>query len=175
MSDYYIPPPPPPPPILWNTANNDPNANANTHVNLNAPGPNAPNVPNYNTVVDTDVLNTFADNINTLITPLPNLQSGLKTMNVQPGDFYHADLIRNAITGLNGGGGLAIAYHGVIGDLINGLTDVHQAVKDMAVKYSTTEDLNNASVNDLSTEFQGAQGYFNALPTDAQPPATQGG
>jgi hypothetical protein len=131
-------------------------------------GPPAPPVP---TSVDTDSLTTFASNVQALIAPVEAARTQIQGTSVQPGAFYHADVMRSAINGSGSGSGssspgLAAQYEKVLTDLANGLTDVHTAVTSLANKYTSTEELNSMSASDLQTTMSDAVGDFNSLITD---------
>lgn len=158
------PPSPPPPTGPWSPSDAP---NAASHNNPSGSGPAAPPVPDGKTSVDTPSLDLFATNMNALIAPLRTAYSALDNVNVQPGAFYHADQIRSQINGPNGDAGLKSQYQKVISDLVQGLSDIGDAVNQMKQKYKSTEDLNGASATDLQNDFQTVQGDFSTMMSDA--------
>jgi len=180
------PPPPPPsgPPPEWNPGD----ANKPSPAPLpSGAAPTPPPVPGgagngKHTSVDTPSLDLFAQNIGQLIQPVSDALSGLHGVNVQPGAFYHADVIRSKIGGANGDAGLKNNYTLVLNDLKNGLSDLQTAVTQMSAKYKSTEDLNGMKVSDLQNDFDSASSYFNSMTSDnggsgsaSAPPPPPGG
>ncbi len=149
----------PPPPSEWTSA--DDTTPGEQHGNPNTPGPTTP------TSVHTPSLDAFATYMGELITPLNNLLPDLAAVDVQPGAFYHANVIRATINGLNGDAGLKSKFQNVIADLVEALTDIQTAVTEMSTKYQNTEDLNGLSVTDLQQDFQSVQADFTLLMNDA--------
>ncbi|MEY9932112.1 hypothetical protein ABH926_006761 [Catenulispora sp. GP43] len=158
-----------PPNLQWspNDANRPPPSSL-----PKGPGPNPPKVPggktnSGTTSVDTPSLDLFADHIKSLQDPVNGLVTTLKKMTpVQPGAFYHADMIRTNISGDNGDGGIQAKYHTALSDLGNGLLSVHNAVSALTLKYKTTEEANKADAGDVQKAFNGAQGYFSGVVSD---------
>lgn len=136
------------------------------------PGPNAPKIPggksnSGTTSVDTPSLDLFATNVKALQDPVNALVKTLKGMTpVQPGAFYHADLIRANISGDNGDGGIQAKYRTAINDLGNGLVSLHDAVTTLSTKYKSTEEANKGQAGDVQKAFNGAQGYFGGVVSD---------
>ena len=135
-------------------------------------GPAPPKIPGGKTAtattsVDTPSLDLFATNVKALQDPVNALVKTLKGMTpVQPGAFYHADLIRANVSGDNGDGGIQAKYRTAINDLGNGLVSLHYAVTTLSKKYKTTEDANKGEAADVQKAFNGAQGYFGGVVTD---------
>jgi len=176
MSDdyyYYSPPAPPPTPVSWNSKTDDKTPGA-THNNPNGAGPAAPPVPGV-TSVNTTALANFSTYIGELIPPIKALVQELTGVDVQPGAFYDADQIRTVINGLNDDAGLKSSYTKIIGDLVQGLTDIQTALGQMATKYTTTDELNKATVTDLQNDFQTVQSDFTSMMSDAAQPAPSTG
>jgi hypothetical protein len=161
------PPPPPPPPAPTGPWSPSDAPNSSSQGNPSGNGPAAPAVPGGKTSVDTPSLDLFATNMNALIAPLKTAYTTLDNVNVQPGAFFHADTIRTQINGPNGTTGLKSQYQKVISDLVQGLSDVNDAVTQMKQKYKSTEDLNGASATDLQTDFQTVQSDFSTMMSDA--------
>jgi hypothetical protein len=135
-------------------------------------GPTPPKVPGGdgtgNTSVDTPSLDRFVENIKSLLDPVNNLLTTIKGMPaVQPGAFYHADVIRANINGDNGDGGLKAKHRAVVTDLGNGLTDLHTAIHGLSLKYKSTEEANKGTADDVTRALNGAQTYFGGIITDA--------
>ena len=150
---------PPPPPTEW-TKDDDKNP-GETKQHPNGPGPTTP------TSVHTPSLDAFANYMGELVAPLNLLLPELAAVDVQPGAFYHADVIRATINGLNGNDGLKSKFSNVISDLVDALGDIQTAITEMSTKYKSTEDLNKVSVTDLQKDFQSVQGDFTTLMNDA--------
>lgn len=134
-------------------------------------GPTPPKVPggngSGNTSVDTPSLDLFVKNVKTLLDPVNGLVTSLKSMHaVQPGAFYHADVIRANINGDNGDGGLRAKYRSAVTDLGSGLTDLHLAITSLSNKYHSTEEANKGTADDVSRALNGAQTYFGGIITD---------
>jgi hypothetical protein len=165
------PPPgiPTPPPIQWSSSD------ANRPPDKPKPsgtGPIPPKVPGGdgkgNTSVDTPSLDVFVENVKSLLTPVNDLLTTIKGMPaVQPGAFYHADVIRSNINGDSGDGGLKSKYRSVVTDLGNGLTDLHEAIHGLSLKYKSTEEANKGTADDVTRALNGSQSYFGGIITDA--------
>jgi hypothetical protein len=169
----HKPPPPPKPPAPTGPWSPSDAPNAQQQNNPSGNGPAAPLVPGK-TSVDTPSLNLFATNMNALIAPLKSAYTALEGVDVQPGAFYHADQIRNQINGQNGDAGLKSQFQKVLTDLVQGLSDVNDAVATMTKKYKSTEDLNGASVTDLQSDFQTVSSDFSTMMSDAQSGGSSG-
>lgn len=169
-----------PPPIQWSSTDATRPPTSGLPTTTNHPGPTPPKIPGGdgtgNTSVDTPSLDLFVTNVSTMLGWVTPLTTKLKTLAaVQPGAFYHADVIRAGINGDNGDGGLKAKYRTVLSDLGNGLTDLHDAVKNLSHKYTSVEEANKGTADDVSRALNGATGYFGGVVTDAggsgQPPA----
>lgn len=157
------------PPLQWSPSD----ANRPPPANLpKGGGPNAPKIPggksnSGTTSVDTPSLDLFATNVKALQEPVNALVKTLKGMTpVQPGAFYHADLIRTNISGDNGDGGIQAKYRTAVNDLGNGLVSLHDAVVTLSTKYKSTEEANKGTAGDVNKAFNGASGYFGGVVTD---------
>jgi hypothetical protein len=157
------------PPLQWTTGD----ANRPPPSSLpKGTGPTGPKVPggksaSSTTSVDTPSLDLFATNVKALQDPVNALVKTLKGMTpVQPGAFYHADLIRQNISGDNGDGGIQAKYRTAISDLGNGLVSLHDAITTLSTKYKTTEDANKGTAGDVTKALNGASGYFGGVVTD---------
>lgn len=134
-------------------------------------GPTPPKIPggdgSGNTSVDTPSLDLFVTNVKTLLTPVNGLVTSLKGMHpVQPGAFYHADVVRANINGDNGDGGLRAKYRSAVTDLGSGLTDLHEAITTLSTKYKNTEEANKGTADDVTRALNGASSYFGGIITD---------
>ncbi|WP_329172974.1 MULTISPECIES: hypothetical protein [unclassified Streptomyces] len=119
------------------------------------------------TTVDTPSMELFADNIDKLIAPTQQAARKLDPVNTAPGAFYHADQIRTKVNGLNADAGLKAQYGKVLADLVQGLGDLRDGVRELASRYSTVEDANKMTSQDLQTAMQSANGDFSVLLTDS--------
>jgi hypothetical protein len=134
-----------------------------------------PPVPHGHTKVDTASLDLFRRNIEALIQPVKDVLTELReSPSVQPGAFYHADLIRSKINGPNGDAGLRAQFILVLNDLLNALLDLAAAVKKLSDNYKSTEKLNGAKADDVSKIFNKVTTDFNALISDAGGTASSG-
>ncbi len=126
------------------------------------------------TTVDTPSMKLFADNMDKLIAPTQAAAKKLDTVSTAPGAFYHADQIRTKVNGLNADDGLKAQYGKVLADLVQGLGDLRDGVRELASRYATLEDANKMTATDLDKAMQSANGDFSVLLTDSggTPPAT---
>jgi hypothetical protein len=129
------------------------------------------------TVVNTDALDTFAANVTTLV---PAVKTALTTLaglpKVASGGFPEAYTISNQVTGgsgsgsggSNGGGSgsdLADSFKMVLNYLSDGLTDIAGAASSMSKTYSTADELNNATVADVTKALAAATSDLGSLLT----------
>jgi hypothetical protein len=113
------------------------------------------------TTVDVPTLDLYAKNIGLLIPTVEDALTKLKALEpLAPGAFYHAYQI---LTKVQGSGGLVPSYTEVLTDLANGLTDIQNAVNQMATKYKSFDDLNKLTVTELQNDLTDAENEFNAL------------
>ncbi|MGW0999545.1 hypothetical protein [Streptomyces sp. NPDC002520] len=108
----------------------------------------------------------FADNMDKLIAPVRAALDGLGEVAVAPGGFYHANVIRANINGVNADGGLKASFQHVLSDLVQGLSDTRDTMKELSVKYVKIEDANKMKAIDLQKAMQSAQADFDALNKD---------
>ncbi|MEW1862297.1 hypothetical protein OG896_00475 [Streptomyces sp. NBC_00669] len=127
------------------------------------------------TSVDTPSMDVFADNIDKLIAPTQAAAKKLDPVSTAPGAFYHADQIRSKVNGLNADSGLKAQYGKVLADLVQGLGDLRDGVRQLASRYSTLEDANKMTSQDLQTAMQSADGDFSVLLTDSGGASSGGG
>ncbi|MFG2887807.1 hypothetical protein ACGFYV_36990 [Streptomyces sp. NPDC048297] len=118
------------------------------------------------TSIDTPSMELFAANMDKLIEPVQAALDGLSDVSVAPGGFYHANLIRTNINGLNADGGLKASFQHVLSDLVQGLSDTRDTMKSLSVKYINIEDANKMKAADLQQAMQSAQADFDALNKD---------
>jgi hypothetical protein len=131
---------------------------------------------NGQVVVNTDALDTFASNVNTLIPPVKDALTTLSGLpKVAAGGFPEAYTISDQVSGGSsssssssssgggGGGDLADSYNKVLNYLADGLTDVVNAANSMSKTYSTTDELNNATAADVTNSLNSATNDFNNL------------
>jgi len=120
-----------------------------------------------NTSVDTPSLELFASNIQQLVGPVQQVAANLKAMApVEPGAFYQADQIRSAVTGDNGDGGVRDKYQLLLTDLAGGLTDLANGIKILAGKYTTGEEFNKVTADQVTQALNGATSYFTGAMSD---------
>jgi hypothetical protein len=171
----YVPPhptPKPKPPYQPQQYNSPTSVPSGTGTYSNPSSFTAPPVPSHDssgkgTTVDTPSLDLFADNIDQLIAPVHQAREALNGVSVQPGAFYHANQMRISVNGANGDDGLKKQYYKVLTDLATGLADIRDGVRKLSAKYTTIEDANKITANDLSTDFDSSSSDFNGLITDA--------
>jgi len=182
-------PPPKPPVATWNKgdSNPPPSQNGPSLTSGDTSNLTPPKVPPQNggsgtTVVDTASLDTFADNMSRLLTPVKDALTQLKAMpQVAAGLFPDAQTMETAVSGIpsdssassgSSGSGAAGAdnlqanYIKVLSDLCDGLTDLKQAATTMSGKYTTADDLNNMSVTDLTNALNSSTSDFSKVMTD---------
>jgi hypothetical protein len=157
--------------------NSNTNANTDTSVplwNVNDE-PTPPNIQGFgtdtlpspmgvSTSVDTATLSTFVTYIGSVLPSILDTRNALLAVEVQPGDFYDADQMRDKI---NGTSGLVGQFHSILTSLDNGLTSIQSGLRTLAVQYTDAEDLNNISVSQLQTSLGNAGSYFDSIITDA--------
>jgi hypothetical protein len=152
--------------------------------------PSPPAVPSIDdgkggTSVNTDALTTVAGNIGQLSTAV---QTALGTLNdmspVAPGGLVESYTLKNKVgspSGQSGGGsgsggqsgssgqsgnGLTPSYQQVLGELVQGLAEIQNALSTMASTYSTFDDLNKLTVQDLEGDLGNAEADFGAMMSD---------
>lgn len=171
----YVPPtrrPTVPPPHKAQSWDGDTQLSAGHGSFTNANSFDAPPVPKdgggsgKGTSVSTPSLDVFADNIEKLISPVQKAAAALNPIAVAPGAFYHADTMRTKVSGQNGDDGLKEQYVKVLNDLVNGLTDLHDGVRQLSQKYKTTEDLNGMTAKDFQDAMDSSVTDFNQMMSD---------
>jgi len=136
----------------------------------NADPLSAPPVPknsdgdSHETKVSTPSMELFASNIEQLIAPVQRCQQTLKGVDIRPGAFFHANLIRSKVSGGGGeSGGIKDAYSKILDDLADGLTDLCSGVRNMAKQYDSTEEANKMTAKELEEYMYRAGSDFQAL------------
>jgi hypothetical protein len=132
--------------------------------------PNVPTAdgPGSSTSVDTDALDLFATNMDSLVQPVQKAATLLSSdVDVRPGSFYHANVMRTNLNGANADSGLKKSVGTVLGDLAQGITDIAAGVRALSAKYKTIDDDTTVTATDLRTAMQSAQADFAALIKDA--------
>jgi hypothetical protein len=123
----------------------------------------APQVPTGtgkggSTVVNTPSLDQFASNMGQLAEPVKKAYTMVLNMKpVLPGDFFDAYKLAQATTG---DGGLQAKYLTLLHSLGQGLTDIGSGCQQLSQKYSTIEEDNKMSADDVMSAMQPAQGDF---------------
>jgi hypothetical protein len=141
------------------------------HGTYHNPEPtSAPPVPkdsgggSHETTVSTSSMEAFAKNIEQLIAPVQKAHQALKGVDVRPGAFYHANLVRSKVSGGGGeAGGLKDAYGKILDDLADGLTDLCNGIRLMSKEYDSTEEANEMAAKDLEEYVYRAGSAFQAL------------
>ncbi|MEU3341157.1 hypothetical protein [Streptomyces sp. NPDC006668] len=131
-----------------------------------------PNVPGGSgggkkTQVNTASMEQFASNIETLIPYVQRASSALGRVSPAPGAFYHANVMREKVSGNGGDGCLRDAYLKVLTDLANGLTELCHGVRLMNKKYQSIEEANKMSAKDLQDYMYDAGTDLNTLSSNA--------
>ena len=120
--------------------------------------------------VNTDVLSTVADNMNTLYETVKAAYSQLNdVVPIAPGAFWDANQLKTTV-GSPGDGStsdLVNSYLAVLIDLGNGLADIQNSLLKMQSTYSTFDALNQVSVSDLDNDLSAAQSDFTDMMTAA--------
>ena len=165
----------------------DPNsAPAGQKQAVDQPNVSSPRIPQAvsadsgKTVVNTQALTHFGNNINELLAPVSTAQSSVNALApVAAGAFDKAWTIQGDLTGdgtrTSAGTDLKTSYGKVLTDLSNGLNDLVSAVKTMAQKYTTTDDLNNMKASDLQQSLDKTTGDFGNIITDGGGSSGSGG
>jgi hypothetical protein len=160
------PSPPSPKPKEWDpTTFHAPHTRSGPKTNVVEP----PAVPGERgkggrTVVDTPSLDLFASNMDKLAEPVQKAYSKLLNLKtVAPGAFYDAYQLRSASSGANGDQGIQATYLKILHDLGQGLADIKSGAQTLSKKYTTTEEENKMSADEVSTAMQSAQGDFGKL------------
>jgi uncharacterized membrane protein YgcG len=175
-----MPAPPPPRPHYqssaneWNQGHDAPPSQSGPTLtgaeqgNLNPPAvPSASAGGSGKTVVNTPSLDTFASNMGALVAPVKDAYAKLQALPaVAPGQFYHAFVIQNKVTGsqtaagATSNGDLVSSYKAVLKDLADGLTDLQNAATQMSQKYTSFDDLNKMKVSELQSDLDSASSEF---------------
>jgi hypothetical protein len=116
------------------------------------------------TVVDTPSLDLFASNMDKLAEPVKEAYNRLlKLQTVAPGAFFDAYKLREATSGADGSQGIQATYLKILHDLGQGLADIGSGSRQLSKNYSTTEEENKMSADEVSTAMESAQGDFSKL------------
>ncbi|MEU3519447.1 hypothetical protein ABZ770_29935 [Streptomyces sp. NPDC006654] len=117
------------------------------------------------TSVSTPSLDLFAHNIDLLIQPVRDVATALSDVSIAPGAFYHANVMRTTVNGPNADAGLKKSYDDALSALVRGLTDLRDGVQGLSRRYTTTEDANTMSAQDLADAFTTTTADFNTMMT----------
>jgi hypothetical protein len=151
------------------SVNVDPPPNPN--VNLTIPNltfPNSYNASNLPVKVDTDTLTSFGSVVTTYASYVDSLVKQVKTVAIQPGDFYEADEMRAAFNYDTGSSsGLASKYSNALASLNSALTEISKGIHTLVKKYQSTEDLNNATATEVQTDFSAASSDISTMTSSA--------
>jgi len=183
----YAPPPPhhpkpapPPDPSTYQFQPSTTLPESQGHVEDGSGGFQPPHVPSgghgkgSTTSIDTPSMELFAANMDLLVKPVQMVHAVLQGASIAPGAFYHGYVMRTKVTGANGDAGLKEQMLGVLDDLANGLADLGIGMRSLSKKYTSIEDANGMSSNDLYSAITDAQDEFNALIKDAGGTPTSG-
>ncbi|MDH6630478.1 hypothetical protein M2271_008339 [Streptomyces sp. LBL] len=121
------------------------------------------------TSVDTSSLKTFADNLDTLADAVDGAYQRVVNLKpLAPGghSFAEAQNLKKAVTGDKGDAGLQPSFVLALHHLQEGLMKTARAIRDLANKYSSLEDLNREAGKELSGLIKDAQGYINTVAKD---------
>lgn len=171
--DGTLPPKePPPPPALqdWNGSWKPP-ADGSASNPDGAPAINPPDVPGKKdgngsgkTTVNTPSMKIFAENINTLLTPLNKSLELLQALPpVAAGDFHTSKVMKKMITGDAGDGMLQSGFETVLKKCIKTITDTHEAVSKLARDYENIDDLNKLTGQQLTRAMGDVGSDINAV------------
>ncbi|MEV8545587.1 hypothetical protein [Streptomyces sp. NPDC051572] len=117
------------------------------------------------TSISTPSMDLFASNIDLLIQPVRDIATGLDDVSVAPGAFYHANTMRTTVNGANADSGLKKSYGDALSALVRGLTDLRDGVRQLSTNYTTTEDANRMTADDLADAFTTTSADFNTMMT----------
>jgi hypothetical protein len=116
------------------------------------------------TSVDTPSLDLFASNVDAIAEPVKQAYQKLMQLQaVHPGAFYDAYMLRSAASGANGDQGIQSTYLKVLKDLGQGLSDISSGVRTLSKKYTTVEEDNKMTADDLSNAMESAQSDFSSM------------
>jgi hypothetical protein len=136
----------------------------NPHPTSAPPVPKNSGGGSHETTVSTPSMEVFAKLIGQLIAPVQQCQQALKGVDVRPGAFYHANLMRSKVSGGGGeSGGAKGAYIKVLDDLADGLTDLCNGIRSMSKVYDSTEEANKMGAKELDEYMHRAGAAFQAL------------
>ncbi|MEU2743385.1 hypothetical protein ABZ656_51140 [Streptomyces sp. NPDC007095] len=130
---------------------------------------NATDGSGKNTSVDTSSLKTFADNLDVLADSVDSAYN--RVLNLKPlapggHSFAEAQNLKKAVTGDKGDAGLQPSFVLALHHLEEGLMKTARAIRDLAGKYSSLEDLNREAGKELSGLMKDAQGYIATVAKD---------
>ncbi|MGW4826376.1 hypothetical protein ACWEOG_02250 [Amycolatopsis japonica] len=111
------------------------------------------------TTVDVPAMNNFASALEQLEGPLREAISQLRTVDVHPGAFYHANQIRSKVNG-TGDTGLKASYLASLDSVLEGVMDIRNGIRTLSQKYQSTEDQNKVTAEDVQQQMKEAQGDF---------------
>ena len=163
---------PPPPPALQDWKNDVTPVTGGGPTNPDgAPPLNPPNVPGKKdgngsgkTTVNTPSMKIFAENINTLLTPLNKSLELLQNLPpVAAGDFHTSKVMKKMITGDAGDGMLQSGFETVLKKCIKTVNDTHEAVQKLARDYENIDDLNKLTSQQLTRAMGDVPGDITAV------------
>ncbi|AVZ71608.1 hypothetical protein SLUN_04790 [Streptomyces lunaelactis] len=117
------------------------------------------------TSIHTPSMDLFANNVDQLIKPVNDAAAALGGISIDSGSFYHANKIREDISGLNGDAGLKVKFIQALGALTTGLTELRDGMRTLSANYATTEDANNMDARDFQDALSSAVDSFNTVMT----------
>lgn len=107
----------------------------------------------------------FAKNIEELKVPVGKCYEALSVVDVAAGAFYDAYEIQDTTCGK---GGLKGDYLKIIADLENGLISLCSSVREMIKEYSSTEEGNDMTTEELIKFMAATSSYFTTMNTNSQ-------
>lgn len=116
--------------------------------------------------VNTDLLSTVADNMDTLYDAVKAAYAKLNELTpIAPGAFWDAYQLQTAVGSPNDGStsDLVNSYLAVLTDLGNGLTDIKNTLNQMRSTYTTFDDLNKAEATDIQSDLSTATAEFSNM------------
>ena len=129
----------------------------------------APPVPDNSgktghTVVDTPSMELFSGNMTKLAEPVQKAyEMLLKMPSVNPGSFFDAYNLRQATSGDTGDQGIQATYLKILHGLGQGLADIGSGTRQLSQKYSTIEEENKMSADEVQEALAPALGDFGKL------------
>jgi hypothetical protein len=167
------PVPAPPPPPLPNPVRNYPLDGGDPTVT--GQHDTAPPVPGGDahpgkgvSVINTQAMRTFADNMGQWTQPLKLSQSAVLGVNARPGTFPTAMQLASQVN--DPSSGLSVDVHTSLGNMVEAVEELVDAMHRVASRYDTAEEANHMKAEDFRTAMAGVAGPISDLAPPSAPP-----